>query len=225
MATGAVLIGDRVRVPSDVFELDRFREWAHSDEFPQAGEISFFAGDVDVDLSREDIGSHNQVRLALTTEIAIRNRRYDLGEVFCKRAFLVNESAELATEPDLIFCSWRRFRTGGIELREWVEGSGEFVELAGCPDLVVEVVSDSSVRKDTKVLFDLYFKAGVLEYWLIDARGVEFDFQLLTRGTEQFEAVVTNEDGFVHSSVLSGDFRLTRSQNELGRFDYSLESR
>jgi len=224
MATGAVVIGDRVRVPSDVFELDRFRAWAHSDEFPTTGRISFLAGEVDVDMSPEEIESHNKVKTALTADLFLWNRKSNLGEVFSDGTFFVNESCGLATEPDLMFCSWQNFKNGSTRLREWAEGSNRFVELAGSPDLVVEVVSRSSVRKDTKVLFDLYFQAGVLEYWLIDARGIEIDFRLLTRRTKQFGAVVANEDGFVHSSVLGGDFRLTRSQNELGRFDYSLES-
>ncbi len=37
----------------------------------------------------------------------------------------------------------------------------------GSPDLIVEVISPSTFRKDIKEKFYLYEKAGVLEYWLI----------------------------------------------------------
>lgn len=43
-------------------------------------------------------------------------------------------------------------------------------EIEGAADLVVECVSDSSVTKDSRVLLDLYHRARVREYWLIDAR-------------------------------------------------------
>ena len=176
MAAGAVVIGDRVRVPSDVFTLDRYRAWAHSEDFPESGRISFLNGEVDVDMSPEEIETHNKVKTALTADITVYSRKRHLGEVFSDGTFLVNDEVGLATEPDLIFCTWQNLKSGTTSLREWVEGSERFVELAGAPDLVVEVVSQSSVRKDTKVLRDLYFQAGVLEYWLIDARSAEIDF-------------------------------------------------
>ena len=34
--------------------------------------------------------------------------------------------------------------------------------------MTLEVVSSSSVRKDTVDLRDRYYKAGILEYWLVD---------------------------------------------------------
>ena len=37
--------------------------------------------------------------------------------------------------------------------------------------MVLEVVSNSSVRQDTQELVEDYFWAGIPEYWLVDARG------------------------------------------------------
>src|SRR5256885_8764701 len=45
-----------------------------------------------------------------------------------------------------------------------------YLELEGTPDMVLEVVSESSVQKDTKRLRQLYWQAGIREYWLVDAR-------------------------------------------------------
>ena len=56
---------------------------------------------------------------------------------------------------------------------------GGYVELDGSPDMVLEVVSDSSVEKDIDVLMDLYWKAGIREYWLVDARGERIEFKIL----------------------------------------------
>lgn len=38
----------------------------------------------------------------------------------------------------------------------------------GAPDLVIEILSDSTKRHDRVVKFNLYQRAGVREYWLVD---------------------------------------------------------
>ena len=48
---------------------------------------------------------------------------------------------------------------------------GGYVEVVGVVDMVLEVVSDSSEKKDNQTLFEAYFEAGIAEYWLVDARG------------------------------------------------------
>ena len=43
---------------------------------------------------------------------------------------------------------------------------------------MVEIVSDASVKKDTERLPAAYHAAGIREFWLIDARGVEVRFTI-----------------------------------------------
>ena len=38
----------------------------------------------------------------------------------------------------------------------------------GNPDLIVEILSKSSVRRDTVEKLDLYESHGVMEYWIVD---------------------------------------------------------
>ena len=47
---------------------------------------------------------------------------------------------------------------------KWVEGK----YLNGAPDLVAEIFSPGTVRRDKKDKFRLYEKFGVREYWMID---------------------------------------------------------
>jgi len=89
------------------------------------------------------------------------------------------------------------------------------MELEGAADLVLEVVSKSSVRKDTVLLRDLYFKAGIPEYWLVDVRDGAMSFEILQRTPEGYVAVPL-VDGWVASKVLGKRFQLQRKNDPLG---------
>jgi Uma2 family endonuclease len=222
MVSGALVLDEDVRVPSDIFDLAGFRRWVHSDEFPDRGRFSFLAGEVNIDMSPEEIQSHNRLKNDLGYGLTDWTRQRDIGEMLADRALLVNEEANLSTEPDLMFCSWESLRSGRVRYVEWVEGSNRFVEVLGSPDLVVEIISQTSVRKDTVRLPPLYFAANVLEYWLIDARGIEMDFQILARGDSDWMAVVPDDKGYRRSDVLKGSFQLTRDRNPVGGSRYTL---
>ena len=100
--------------------------------------------------------------------------------------------------------------------------AGRFVEVEGGPDLLVEIVSDSSVKKDTERLPAAYFAAGVREYWLIDARGKELFFQIQHRGTTAFVPTTSDQEGFQRSMVLDGLCRLDRGRHQRGHWVYRL---
>jgi len=55
-----VVDSQTIRIPAWVTEFDSFRRWARSDEFPDHGRICFPDGEVWVDMSKEQIVSHNQ---------------------------------------------------------------------------------------------------------------------------------------------------------------------
>jgi len=77
--------------------------------------------------------------------------------------------------------------------------------VVGPPDLIIEVVSDDSVRRDRVTKFDEYEAAGVLEYWVIDnrpGRGRAWFYQLDPSG--HYRSVLVGEDGVYHSAVLPG---------------------
>jgi Uma2 family endonuclease len=222
MSTGAVIFEDQLRVPMDVFELDRFRAWAHSDDYPETGKIAFIVGEIEVDMSPEELNSHGRVKRDVSTDLNNLVRKADLGELFFDGAFLVNKAARLATEPDLLYCSWEAIRTGRVVYAPWVEGSDRLVEVRGSPDLVCEIVSKGSVRKDTVRLRKAYHEAGIPEYWLIDARGKTLSFQILVRADVEYVAVVPDAKGYLLSHVLQCRFRLVCQQNPVGGACYRL---
>lgn len=225
MASGSLFIEGNIRVPSDVYDLTGFRRWVHSDSYPARGRFAYLAGEVFADMSPENLQTHNKLKGTITRYSDEWADLRGIGEILSDGALLVNESADLSTEPDMTFCSWESLESGRVRYAEAVEGSDRYVEVVGSPDLVVEIVSRSSVYKDTKALPPLYFAAGVLEYWLIDARGGEIDFRLKARGDAGWRDTEPDGDGYYQSDVLGGRFRLIRELNRVGGFRYELLSK
>src|SRR5262249_51232036 len=106
-----------------------------------------------------------------------------------------------------------------------IEGrKGGYVEVQGTPDMVLEVVSRSSVKKDTDMMRRLYWEAGIPEYWLVDARGTPPRFDILRHSTRAYQKT-RKQDGWVKSAVFGHAFRLTQKINALKHPEYTLETR
>jgi Uma2 family endonuclease len=222
MNRGAIVLDERLRIPANVFSLEKFRAWAHSEDFPDRGRFSYIGGEIEVEMSPEEIETHNKVKVYCSGGLLNWIQGKNLGELLGDRAFLVNKKAGLATEADIVFCGWDSLRSGRVRYSERKEGSRRYVEVVGSPDVVVEIVSESSVHKDTVLLRDRYFRAGIEEYWLIDARGVDIDFRILERGKSEYVETAADGEGYRRSDVLGASFLLTRSLNPVGGFAYRL---
>lgn len=222
MAAKSILFDNRVRVPADVFDLPSFRRWATSDDFPEEGRISFLDGQLEIDLSPEDLISHGGLLGEVFAKMWCLVRASDLGRVHLHGARLTNEVANISNEPDLMFCSWETLESGQVSIVETAPGTERYLEVVGTPDCVVEIVSNSSVSKDTRVLKQKYFEAGIDEYWLIDARKTDISFQLLTRGESSYQPVPADRQGYRQSSVFPLKFKLTRDRDRIGHWRYTL---
>ena len=86
---------------------------------------------------------------------------------------------------------------------------------------MVEIVSDASVKKDTERLPAAYHAAGIREFWLIDARGVEVRFTI-HRWEPIGYVASTTADGGGFSTLFGCGFAVVRSRNAGGRFVYDL---
>jgi Uma2 family endonuclease len=208
----------RVRIPSRALDLETFRRWAHSDEFPEKGHVAYLAGEVWVDMSKEQF-SHNQVKGEVTSVLTALAKQARLGRVLPDGYLLTNAEADLSTNPDGIFASTASLQSGRVRL---VAGAEEgYVELEGTPDMVLEIISPSSEEKDTEQMPALYWRAGIPEYWLIDVRADRLDFRILRRGPEGYVAV-RPRGGWLKSRVFGKSFRLTSRVDPLGYPEYTL---
>jgi Uma2 family endonuclease len=213
-------------VPPTAFELEGFRDWIHSDWFPKKVKATFLNGSVEVEMSPEEQESHGKLKVELIGALWQLVKRRGLGDMFSDSTRVVLPVADLSAEPDIVFCSWDGYRSGRVRQSERVPGSERFVELIGAPDLVVEVVSASSTGKDNRKLRAGYWKAGVPEYWLLDARGKKgVHFELLVRGEADYQEVEPDADGYRLSPTFQRRFRIVRRRNPVGRYMYRLLQR
>jgi Uma2 family endonuclease len=223
--TASVIFEDQVEIPF-VGSLADFRAWALSDEFPQRGRIDYVDGRIEVDMSPEDLFTHNTLKMEIGRVLATIAKASGLGYVFGDRARVSSPEADLSVEPDVVFVSYESIQQQRVR---WVpkasQEAGRYMEIEGPPDLVVEIVSDSSTTKDTRRLPPAYHQAGVRELWLIDARREQLLFQIHHHGPAGFDPAPADAEGFQISLVFHTRFRLLRRRNHLGQWMYDLEGK
>lgn len=213
--------GDRVSVPATSLRHSGFRDWVKSSEFPEGVRATYASGQVFVEMSPEATETHNKVKTAITADLVQLVRADRLGEAYSDGTLFTNVGAAVSTEPDFLFASWEAFEAGRLRLIEKANRGDDYIELEGTPDLIVEIVSDSAERKDLVTLREHYHAAGVPEYWIIDARGDTVRFQVLSRTNENYVAVAEAAQP-QPSRVLRRTFRIARTRNRAGRWDYRL---
>lgn len=213
----------QIEVPDWVVDWKSFREWVHSGVLPEKLKVHFVRGQIWID-DMEELFTHNRVKTALTRVLDGLCETEDLGMVFSDGVRLSNVEADLNNEPDAIFVSADAVRNQRVTFWASEKTGAEATEMVGSPDLVVEVVSRTSVAKDYDHLLEAYFAAGVREYWLIDARDRDdLQFTIHRRGPKVFVAV-RKAKGWSKSDVFGRSFRLV-AREKFGLSDYALETK
>ena len=138
---------------------------------------------------------HQQVLRELSTAFSIflRNKKCEVFFAPFDVRLLVedkdDDAIENVVQPDLsIVCDQKKLDDKGCN---------------GTPDMIVEVLSPSSVKLDRWQKYQLYEKAGVKEYWLVDPVNESVEVHLLCEGHYTFQGVFTKEDT-IFVQVLTG---------------------
>ncbi len=114
--------------------------------------------DGDLFVTPAPIPLHQRIAGNLYAELRQHVRKHRLGEVFISPIDVVFTGSTVL-EPDVVFVKRSRLQIIGEK------------NLAGPPDLVVEVLSDSSRRLDREIKPKQYALHGVPEFWRIDPEG------------------------------------------------------
>lgn len=113
-----------------------------------------------------------------------------LGEVlFAPTDVFLDEHT--APQPDLFFISEKN--------KSFITKDGVF----GAPELVIEIISPSSITRDRIQKMRLYHRFGVAEYWIVDPQNQSIE--VYRRTPEQYEVFAfAAEKGAVQSQALTG---------------------
>jgi Putative restriction endonuclease len=216
---GSLTIGD-LDVPLDIDRLEVFRAWVSSlgEDAPR---VHYSRGRVWIDVSPQDYLRHLDLVGQINARLILLAKELDLGQYWSDGGWLTNETVGLSTEPDGFLVLWETLSSGAAGFVER-PGRGP-IELVGRGDTVLEVVSDSSVEKDTVRLVADYAAAGFGEYWLVDARRDPLVFRLLVLQADRTYAdAVPDADGFLSSPVWGRRFRIDTGTDRTGRRTYDL---
>ena len=117
-------------------------------------------------------------------------RKYKSGTLFVSPVDVVL-SSDNTVQPDLVFISHANARI--IQQRA----------IFGVPDLLVELISPSSVRRDRYDKKELYARFGVKEYWIGDPANKALEVLTLKRTAYELHCSA-EEKGKLTSLVLPG---------------------
>ena len=135
------------------------------------------------------------------------------GELFAAiKNFLKNKKCKVFVSPIDVFISDRK--DDKDELIENVvqpdiivvcdQSKVEKKGIRGAPDMVIEVLSTSTAKKDWNEKYNLYEKHGVREYWIVDpSNKAVYIYQLNDKGVF-VEKVILEEKGIAECFVLEG---------------------
>jgi Uma2 family endonuclease len=214
-------VDEAVVIPTSARTLEGFSDWADSAGFPRQGRLTYIDEEIIIDMSPEELQTHSLLKGEVSRVIGNLVHEGDMGLLFPDGARIRNKKGKVSNEPDCMFVSWEALESGRVKLVPRKKQPERYREVSGAPEWVLEIVSDSSVTKDTQQLRRGYFQAGIEEYWLLDARQDEIDFQMFRRGRRGFTAA-PQRDGWQQSKVFGRAFRLERKQHSLGPWVYTL---
>jgi Uma2 family endonuclease len=125
----------------------------------------------------------------LLTIISSYVNKHGLGTVFCEKALVCLTRNDY--EPDIVFYSSDKARALAPDQMK-----------LPAPDLVVEVLSESTEKRDRGIKLEDYEEHGVGEYWIVDADEEVVEQYVLHASRYRLES--RKGDGELHSTVVSG---------------------
>ncbi|MBO0932396.1 Uma2 family endonuclease [Fibrella aquatilis] len=165
-----------------------FYEWMDEDM-----KTEFINGEIVVHSPALD--KHNLVVMHLGTLLNVFVSEHELGVVRVEKALV--ELTRNSYEPDICY----------FGLAKAVQITPDLLYYPA-PDLVVEVLSESTKKNDRNVKFEDYAAHGVTEYWIIDPMRQTIEPFSIDADTQEYAALGTFRVGQSVSSVVLPGFTI-----------------
>jgi Uma2 family endonuclease len=171
-------------VSSQTMTYEEYLAWADEDT-----RAEWSNGEVIIDMPPQH--RHQNIVEFLDRLLGLFVSIFDLGQLRVAPFELKIAPEGSSREPDLMFIA-------NANLDHLTDE-----RVVGPPDLIIEIVSSSSVHRDRVDKFDEYESGGVPEYWIIDNRPSQqkaWFYQL--DAARRYQSVPVETTGIYHSAVL-----------------------
>ena len=130
------------------------KKYTYEDYLKTPDDVRYELIEGDLLMTPSPVTKHQRIMRELGFELLSFVRVKDLGEIFLA-PFDVHLDNENVVEPDILFISKQRLHIIGEK------------NVQGPPDLVIEILSESTANRDLVQKKRLYAKFGVKEYWIV----------------------------------------------------------
>jgi Uma2 family endonuclease len=111
--------------------------------------------DGDLNMVPAPLPYHQRVLIRFVMHLEQYTETNNLGKIYAAPIDIILSDADIV-QPDIVFISNENMHTIKDE------------NVQGAPDLVVEILSPSSIKRDRELKMKLYSRFGVKEYWIAD---------------------------------------------------------
>jgi Uma2 family endonuclease len=136
-------------------------------------------------------GFHQDIVSNLVLLIGSHAKLYKSGKILTSPLDVIFEEGYNVLQPDLIYI--KKENMSIFDSKGYIHG---------VPDLLIEIVSASSVSRDTVEKFKIYEKYGVSEYWIVFPEQKVIEVFVLKDGKYSLFCSTENSEDIVNSIVL-----------------------
>lgn len=134
---------------------------------------------------------HQEISRNLLYTLETFNRQYKKGSIFCAPIDVYLDEFN-KPQPDLVFVS--------NEKKSIITNDG----IIGIPDLIIEIISPTSLIRDRIEKKNLYEKMSVSEFWLIDPQYEAIEIYTLQNNRYELLSAATIFEGELKSALFEG---------------------
>ena len=157
MKSGAVRVAETAFISTETFTQKTFKRWVESRPMGDINRYELVSGKIF--MTPPAAWEHAKIEAKVIRILEDFVSKHNLGTVFGSSAGYELPSGD-TLEPDASFISRERWSKGPEPRR------GQFLKIA--PNLVVEILSPATARRDRIEKKRVYESNGVDEYWLVD---------------------------------------------------------
>jgi len=179
------MVQSTVRTHAIRMAYEEFLQWKDEDTHAE-----WVDGEVILTMPPKD--RHQDIVLFLASLLRILLDLTGTGKVRTAPLEVYLPKRPASREPDIV-----------VVLEENLRNLGE-ERFTGAPDLLVEVISEDSVRRDRVEKFLEYEREGVREYWLFDSRPAHYSVEAFALEAGVYTPIGVDHEGWLQSLVLPG---------------------